>query len=203
MAFYHPTDFDLAIGETVTYELTVIFPEGVTNTAVDHRHPAGQRRRRHRGDRAPASRASAPTSRPRCRATPQFFDIDLGDGLDDTVVFDFGTVTNAPDGVNDADDRLVVLVVGRVVNVAANADGDWLSNTGVFTFATGGPLSDTAEIDVVEPVMAVTKNMGPVVNGLVDPQRPARQHRHRSGLRHRPRGHSQRHASGTPPRSRR
>ena len=166
MAFYHPTDFDLAIGETVTYELTVVFPEGLTDTAVIT-------------DTLPADAlgvieavgASISSLGANLTAglpgTPVFLDVELGDGLDDTVVFDFGAVTNAPDGVNNADDRLVLLVVGRVVDVVDNSDSDWLSNTGTFTFASGGPLSDTAEIDVVEPVMAVTKNMGPVVNGLV------------------------------------
>ena len=166
MAFYHPADFDLAIGETVTYELTVIFPEGQTDTAVvtDTLPADAVGVIEAVGASVSSLGANLSTTLP---GTPQFFDNNLGDGLDDTVVFNFGTVLNSPDGVANADDRLVLLVVGRVVNVTENADGDWLTNTGAFTFATGGPLTDTAQIDVVEPDMAVTKSMGPVVNGLV------------------------------------
>ena len=166
MAFYHPADFDLAIGETVTYELTIVLPEGVTSTSVitDYLPSNATGVIEAVGASISSLGGNITTSLP---GTPQFFDSNLGDGLDDTVVFNFGTITNSPDGVSNSADRIIVLVVGRVVDVSANMDSDWLSNTGVFTFASGPPLADSAEIDVVEPVMAVTKNMGPVTNGLV------------------------------------
>ena len=98
--------------------------------------------------------------------TPVLDDFQVIDGLDDRVIFDFGTITNIPDGVSDEKDRIVMQVVGRVANVADNANGDLLVNTASFDF-TGGSLADDADVEVVEPVLNLTKSMGPVVDTVV------------------------------------
>ena len=88
------------------------------------------------------------------------------DGIDDTVTFDFGDVTNTPDGVDDANDRITVEIVARIVDAPANVGGDVLVNNAQFTH-DGGSLSDDADIEIVEPQTDLTKSMGPVTDGTV------------------------------------
>ncbi len=165
MAVANPALLDVTIGETVTYELTVVFPEGTTNNAVvTDLLPAGAGGVLEAiGAVVSAVGGQISTT---LSGTPAFADNQLGDGLNDTVSFDFGTVTNQPDGVSDAGDRIVIQVVARVVDVPANTGGDLLTNNADFTF-TGGMLSDSADIDVVEPATNLTKTMGPVTGGVV------------------------------------
>jgi len=161
MAEGDPTLRDLTIGETVTYELTAVLPEGVTVNAVlvdslpDVMEAIGAV--------VTATGGNLSTTLP---GTPVFDDLQNGDGIDDTVTFDFGDVTNTPDGVDDANDRITVEIVARIVDVPANTGGDVLVNNAQFTY-DGGSLSDDAEIEIVEPQTDLTKSMGPVTDGTV------------------------------------
>jgi len=165
MSVGNPGLLDLTIGETVTYELTVVFPEGTTGSAlVTDQLPAGT------GGVLEVIGAvvtqvggQISTTLP---GTPAFSDNQLGDGRDDTVSFDFGDVTNLPDGASNGGDRVVIQIVARVVDVAANVGGIVLTNNAEFSFS-GGMLSDSAEIEVVEPVTDLTKSMGPLTDGVV------------------------------------
>ena len=165
MAQGDPALLDLTIGETVTYELTLVFPEGTsTNVVLTDSLPAGP------GGVIEAIGASATTVggniSTTSAGTPAFQDNALSDGLNDTVLLDFGTVTNTPDGIDDANDRIVVEIVGRVVDVAANADGTVLINNAELTF-DGGSLADSADVEVVEPAVSITKAMSMQANGVV------------------------------------
>ena len=165
MAQGDPALLDLTIGETVTYELTLVFPEGTsTNVVLTDNLPASA------GGVIEAIGASVTsvggnisTTLP---GTPVFQDNALGDGRADTVLLDFGTVTNTPDGIDDANDRIVVEIVGRVVDVADNADGAVLINNAELTF-DGGSLADSADVEVVEPEVAIAKAMSMQANGVV------------------------------------
>jgi fimbrial isopeptide formation D2 family protein/uncharacterized repeat protein (TIGR01451 family) len=165
MAQGDPGLLDLTIGETVTYRLTAVFPEGTsTNVILTDSLPAGA------GGVIEAIGAvvtslggNISTSLP---GTPLFQDNAIGDGLADTVLLDFGTVTNAPDGVEDANDRVVVEIVGRVVDVAANSDGAVLTNNAELSF-NGGLLADSADVEVVEPAVSIAKAMSMQANGVV------------------------------------
>lgn len=165
MAAGDPTLRDLTIGETVTYELTLIFPEGVTENAI-------------LVDSLPASSADGfmeaiggsvtstgglSTTGP---GTAMLADLQNSDGIADTVTFDFGDVTNLPDGVEDASDRIEVTIVARVVSQPDNSGGDTLRNVAELTH-DGGFLADTADIEIVEPQTNLTKSMGPVTDGTV------------------------------------
>src|SRR5699024_2113958 len=135
------------IGETVTYQLTIEFPEGVTTDAVLL-------------DSLPASAADGymqaigasvvsiggnlSTTLP---GTPVITDAS-GDGIDDTVTFDFGDVTNTIDGVSDANDRLSVEIVALVVDDPANVDGVTLVNLAELTYGIDGSMTDDAEVYV-------------------------------------------------------
>ena len=157
---------NVSIGETVTYRLTIEFPEGVTTDAVLL-------------DSLPASAADGymqaigasvvsiggnlSTTNP---GTPVITDAS-GDGIDDTVTFDFGDVTNTIDGVSDANDRLSVEIVALVVDDPANVDGVTLINLAELTYGIGGSMIDDAEVYVIEPDVALSKSMGPVSDGVV------------------------------------
>ncbi len=167
-AYHRSGNFDLAVGELVDYDITVVVPEGNTLNAVIT-------------DMLPASAASGfleavgasvlsigsniSTSLP---GTPVLSDTTVVDGYKDKVVFDFGTISNAADGLNNANDTLVVRVTARVVNLPDNVDSKLLTNNASFTYSSGGPLNASAAIDVVEPVLAVTKTMTAVTGGFVD-----------------------------------
>lgn len=166
MSQHDPSLVDLAIGEEVTYQITVTFPEGVTNDAliVDMLPVDGANNARLEaiGGSVVSLGGQISTSMP---GTPLFSDAS-GDGVDDTVSFDFGTVTNVPDGVTDAGDRVVVQVVARVTDIPANSDADVLVNESTFSF-DGGSTSDTAEVEIVEPDLAVSKSMALAGDGAV------------------------------------
>jgi len=165
MAQGDPGLLDLTLGETVTWSLTAVFPEGTsTNVVLTDRLPAGP------GGVIEAIGAAVTSVGGNISTTspgaPLFQDNVLGDGLADTVLLDFGTVTNTPDGVEDANDRIVVEIVGRVVDVAANSNGTVLTNNAELSF-DGGMLMDAADVEVVEPEVAVSKSMSMQANGVV------------------------------------
>ncbi len=165
-AEHDPSWEDLAIGEQVTYELTVAVPEGTTSSAVvtDAVQADAAGVLEVIGASVVSIGANLTTTG---TGTPVFADNQLGDGLDDTVTFDFGTITNVPDGIMDDGDRIRLEVTARVVDVPANTDGVGLVNFGTLTYATGQPVDDTAGVDVVEPAMGISKTMTGPADGVV------------------------------------
>lgn len=88
-----------------------------------------------------------------------------GDGVNDRIVFNMGTIINTADanGIGAAD-QFVVAIVARVLNTLpdttpVNFDGDTLSNLAQIT-ATGLPTPLTASVDVeiVEPDLVIMKD---------------------------------------------
>jgi len=161
-----PNLLDLTIGETVTYRLTAVFPEGTsTNVVLTDNLPAGAAGVIEAiGAVVTVVGGNIMTTMP---GTPLFQDNALGDGLDDSVMLDFGTVTNSPDGMDDVNDRIVVEIVGRVVDVAANSGGAVLTNNAQLTF-DGGSLVDAADVELVEPEVEMTKAMSMQPNGVIE-----------------------------------
>ncbi|MEM1181929.1 MAG: FG-GAP-like repeat-containing protein [Acidobacteriota bacterium] len=160
-SFHDALEDDLAIGESIDYRLTAIFPEGQTlNAVVVDALPAGAAGLLEViGASIVSVGDQIVTELP---GTPVLSDDELADGLDDTVTFDFGTVTNAPDGFSDEHDRIVVSVTARVVDDAVNQDGRTLRNEAELRFASGPPLTDSVDAEVVEPDVVVSKTLGPV-----------------------------------------
>lgn len=145
---------DLAIGETVTYRLTIGFPQGTTTTAVlVDSLPAGLEAIGASVDAL--GNVGISTSLP---GTPVLS--DSGVGYNDTVTFDFGTITNPANGVI-TDDWIQVLVTARVRDEAANVDALLLTNHASFTNGTTGPVQDEADVELVEPTLALVKTMAP------------------------------------------
>ena len=165
MAQGDPALLDLTIGETVTYELTLVFPEGLTTGAqlIDVLPAGPDGVLEAIGATVTAVGGNISTTLP---GTPVFTDLQLGDGLDDTVTFDFGDVTNLPDGIDSSADRIVVEIVARVADVGSNIDGALLTNLGQFSY-TGNLLEDSADVEVVEPAVDLTKSMALELDGTV------------------------------------
>ncbi len=154
----HLANPDLAIGETVTFELVFVVPEGVTSSLVIT-------------DNLPTTNGvlellSSTVSAFGANLTSAnglgvgsagvASDSNLVDGLNDRAVFDFGQVTNTANNVLDAGDEIRIQVVARVADVPANADGDTLTNSATADFGTG-MVTDTADVDIVEPVLNIAK----------------------------------------------
>ena len=155
-ARHRPGIDDLTIGETATFHVTATIPEGTTPQVIIT-------------DTLPYTNGvmevvSAqmftlggnllPDNVP---PTISISDTQLADGLDDTVTFNFGRVINVPDGAVTIDDLIVVEVVGRLVDVAANTNGDPLSNDASVQFGAGLNSTASAGVDVVEPLLRVVK----------------------------------------------
>ncbi|MEM9030027.1 MAG: isopeptide-forming domain-containing fimbrial protein [Pseudomonadota bacterium] len=144
---------DLVVGETVTYTLTIGVPEGESDLVLTDNLPTTNgvlSYQSHVISTSPTSNISFATP------TVTITDSALGDGLDDRIEIDFGRVVNTPDNTSDADDVITVLVTARVEDVAANVDGDTLTNTATLQY-NGGSVNDTADVEIVEPELEITK----------------------------------------------
>lgn len=164
----NPDVTDLAIGEMVTYHVTVTFPEGKAgNVRLEDLLPAGSEgilgyvsaRILSVGSNLTGGAGLAVDQ------TGVLTDRD-GDGVWDTITFDFGDVTNAWDNVVNANDRVVIEIVARVLDVAANQRGDVLTNNATLSTddPNGGPRvtwSDSASVEIVEPDLTLTKTVTP------------------------------------------
>jgi len=155
---------DLTIGEEVTYRFTVTLPEGTTpNAVVFDQLPTGTNILSLVSSEiisiganlAPANGNTVGQS-----GTASNTDVDV---YDDRATWNFGDVLNTPDGLNNADDEIVFEVVAMVVDEAVNQGGaNDVVNTASLTY-TGGNLSGTALVDLVEPRLNVTKSTVPAV----------------------------------------
>ncbi len=157
---------DMAIGELIDFNITVIFPEGTTTNAlvVDQLPLIGSGGVMEMVNATVATiGGNITTTLP---GTAVIANTDA-DAFDDQATLDFGTVTNTPDGVDNADDHIIITVTARVVDVPENADLDLLTNTATFTYGAGEILDDTADIEVVVPELGLTKAMGPMADGVV------------------------------------
>jgi LPXTG-site transpeptidase (sortase) family protein len=156
-AAFSGANWDLAIGEEVTFEIVITLPEGTTTAILTDNLPV-----------APGVVALV-SSRvvdigdnlfgaglPAIGSAGVASNVNLVDAYDDRVVFDFGTVLNTPDGLVNADDQIVLEIVGLLVNIADNQNADALVNTATLDYAAG-TISDTETIDVVEPELDLAK----------------------------------------------
>jgi len=158
---------DLAIGELVDYDITITLPEGtIDNAIIQDNLPVAPSGSLMEVVSAAVTRFGANVTAT-LPGTPLITDSDV-DTIDDQVVFDFGTITNLPDGMVDANDQISVRVTARLLDNPLNVDGDVAINNASFDFnGSTGPLLSSADIDVVEPNLSFSKQMGPLVNGRV------------------------------------
>ena len=158
-AQHDPTLVDLVVGETVTFRITVTLPEGSAPLTITDNLPTVP------PDEGILSVVSSQVIAIGADISGSSLSVgDPGvasntdaDTFDDQVVFNFGTLLNFPDGVEDDEDRITVEVVALVVNNSANQDGDTLVNDAVVDYDTG-TLSASASVDVIVIDLAVTKD---------------------------------------------
>jgi len=157
---------DLAIGEEIDFTLTIIVPEGITtNAVVTDQLPTGPGYLEVIS--ATVNTIGGSISNTTLPGTPVISDSGI-DGINDRVVFDFGDITNQPDGVVNAGDQITMTVTARLLDDPSNAAIDTLTNNVTFTYGTGAPLTDDADVEVVEPNLGLTKSFG-TVNDYVVP----------------------------------
>jgi len=147
------SDADVAIGETVTYNLVITVPEVTTTLKLTDSIPPGM------------SLVSATVIS--ISSQIEGSALGLGSGPSDvagnSIVFDFGEVTNESDG-NSVADTIVVQVVLRVDNVVANQASDVLTNEATLEYGSGS-VSDDADVTVVEPDLEVIKTVAADADG--------------------------------------
>jgi LPXTG-site transpeptidase (sortase) family protein len=149
----------LAIGEIVTYEVTVSIPAGnlLTNAKMTDTMDLGLSFDECLG----ISGAGLTTSMGTLQNVCDNPTVDDGAGGTDftdpnygrRVVFDFGTLANPTGSAID----LVLTYNVIVLNNAANVDGVLLDNSAEFAWDDGLLGPDGATVDVVEPQLGITK----------------------------------------------
>jgi uncharacterized repeat protein (TIGR01451 family) len=169
-AEHDPSTVDLAIGETVVYELRATFAEGTTTGVILTDIFDGSQ-----AILQPESVTLLGGRNLTCTLDPSVVSLvdDDGDGFFEKIVIDLGTVVNdAGDSSDPAADELVVRIQARVVNRLGNHDGDQVVNQASFTYARDAnhdgtidsadapaELTDEARVELVEPRLTVDKTV--------------------------------------------
>jgi len=156
---FDPDVPDFAVGEIVTYRLTVTLPEGVTpSVVVTDVLPAGLMQFFTSGG-VPQVRVAAIGG----NITGSALSVgQLITPSGNTATFTFGTLTNAPDGVVNDADKIVLEVEAQVLDVVANKAGSTVTNVGNLSYAVGGTTvttSDSETAEIVEPVLETIKEI--------------------------------------------
>ncbi len=152
------TGTDLGIGELVTYEITVGIPEGETDMVVlTDTLPAGLEYVESTVVRVGDSNG---------RITGSLLSAsDMGSNSGQVTTFTFGDLSNAFDGTVDTDDEIVVRITARLTADSGVDTTDTLTNSSALSYQDGQgaaqSIADTADIEVVEPSMALTKDVTP------------------------------------------
>ena len=137
-------DSNYAIGEIVTYDLRVDVIEGVKgNVVVTDVLPAGLL-------------FQAPVS---IVATPNISYSGAGTAVEapsGTLTIDMGSITNLADG-DTTNDFFIIRVQALVQDVPGNINTTMLTNTVSLTSDVGPAGPDTQVIQVVEPILSITK----------------------------------------------
>ncbi|MEZ6143733.1 MAG: SdrD B-like domain-containing protein, partial [Zavarzinella sp.] len=155
---FNPTVVDAAIGETVTYRMTVVLPEGTNQISLTDQLPVGaQGVMRVVSSQVVSLGANLSGSALAVGASGVASDTNA-DTNNDLTTFNFGTITNTPDGVVTAADQVVVEVVAQVINNAANVAGLALTNNATLTYPNGN-ITANANVEVVQPQLEVIKTV--------------------------------------------
>ncbi|MEM7488149.1 MAG: isopeptide-forming domain-containing fimbrial protein, partial [Pseudomonadota bacterium] len=151
---------DLAVGEIVTYEITLTIPEGETSDAVlTDILPT-----------SPGTLTFVSSEVVSIGADIQGAALAVGAGGTNsgaTTTFDFGDLFNPIDGVQDAEDEIVVRISARLDDLVGNADGAGLVNTATLT-SEESTVTDTANVSVVIPELDLDKTATPATGDAGD-----------------------------------
>lgn len=157
---FDPNLVDLAIGEQITYRITITVPEGTSTLTLT--------------DLLPLINAGTVvfTSAQVVEIGGNISGSALAVGAPgvvagSTVTFDFGTVVNAPDNVNNRLDRIVVDVTGTLTDLPENVAGVEVINTATLDYGFG-TVSDNAVAEIVEPLLDIQKEVVPTTGDAGD-----------------------------------
>src|SRR5262249_40495571 len=150
---FDPDLVDLAIGESVTYRLTITVPEGTSSLLLSDLLPTVNQGTVVFTSAQVVSIGSNISGSALVPGSP-------GVVAGSTVTFDFGTVVNAPDNVNNDKDQIVVDLVGQVTDLPENVAGAKLNNIATLDYGTG-TTSDSAVAEIVEPALDIQKSVTP------------------------------------------
>ncbi|MEQ1860175.1 MAG: isopeptide-forming domain-containing fimbrial protein, partial [Chthoniobacteraceae bacterium] len=160
-----PSDTTYSIGETVTYDVLVTIPEGVTTgLAITDNLPAGLTF----VSVAVQTAAGGVLANAFAGTVPAPVTSNVGNSY--TFTFGNTTATGDNDGTNNS---FLVRVTGRIGNVAGNQDAVTLTNTATLAYADGTLGATTVNdptpnvsITVVEPVLTLDKATIGTTTGL-------------------------------------
>jgi uncharacterized repeat protein (TIGR01451 family)/fimbrial isopeptide formation D2 family protein len=158
-----PSTTDYTIGEQVVYDILVTLPEGDTlGLEVDDNLPVGLA---YVSSTVIDTAAGSPLLSADFAGSASAPSVTTSGGSGEDVNWDFGTVTTANNN-NDADNRFVVQVTAKVLNISANQDGVNRSNTASLTYTDPNTSSPTtvndatpAVINLIEPVLDIEKTI--------------------------------------------
>lgn len=151
-------DADVAVGETVTYRVTVTMAEGTDTIIIQDVMPAVMQIESASVVSIGGNISNTLLSVGDTDVSSANITIDTAVNTNDRVTFNFGAaVLNTPDNVINANDRIVVEFVARVMDVGGNVDNADLINDADVTYTNGSQTSNQITVEVVEPVLTVTK----------------------------------------------
>ncbi|KAL6071150.1 hypothetical protein QOT17_006393 [Balamuthia mandrillaris] len=147
------------IGEIVTFEITVVLPEGttpdlqVTDVLTNSMsNIPGKLRLIHAGVVLGASITTTPTTP---SPQSQVGDAD-GDGIQDSVLFSLGTLVNRPDNTNDAGDTVKLIVMAVAESDLINQNGLALESKATLATGTGLRKETSSHVAIVEPKLSIS-----------------------------------------------
>ncbi len=145
----------LTIGETVEFELVITVPEApsLDLTVTDSLPRTNMSLEMVSAETVFVGADLIPTI---ADPTADIQDIS-GNGINDNAVLAYGFTTHILDGVTNDEDRIRIRVVAKVKDRAENANNDLDSNFAVVRFLPSATASDNYEIELVEPLLQLTK----------------------------------------------
>lgn len=150
---------ELNIGEEVTFELVATIPEGRAPIIITDSLPTTP---------GILTFVSAEVTAVGGNLTGALLSVgDSGVQSGSDIVFDFGTITNTPDGMQDALDIIRIEVTAIVSQDPSTASGDVLTNTATLDYGLG-EVEDTADVTVTEPILTIEKTGAPLTGDAGD-----------------------------------
>lgn len=152
---YDPRLTDLTVGEIVTFQIQATIPEGTTpSVKLFDFLPGNASNPEADGFLSLVAGSIAFTLDASTNLTLGSSNITEGaNGFE----IDFGNVVNTPDSISDAKDIITVTYKARVTNVSANQAADVLTNVAKFTYTGGTDVTATADVEIVEPELTISK----------------------------------------------
>ncbi|MGB7453075.1 MAG: hypothetical protein WBM36_13195, partial [Lysobacterales bacterium] len=160
---------DLTIGEEVTYQFTVVLPEGSPNgVVVTDQLPTGSSVLQVVSSRLVSIGGNISGAGLPAEGSPGVASDTNADTFDDRVVWTLGDLLNTPDGVDTEADQLLFEVVAVVLDQPANQSGVVTqTNTATIT-SSNSSASGTVDVDLVAPALTLDKIVSNPLSGFVD-----------------------------------